>query len=179
MNKDKVGIFYITFSCTIFSLNLYASDLSSLEHKQFLEAHNRFRSEVHVGALTWSDELSLAAQQWVIKLRNENQCKLKHSHIQGIGENLFWASPVFVSDGSTYPQKIIPNQVVSAWGGEKQYYHYESNKCDGKKACGHYTQVVWKDSQKVGCAMVLCPDNSQIWSCNYSPPGNYIGQKPY
>jgi pathogenesis-related protein 1 len=161
------------------SITLFADDLTMTEQKQFVDEHNRFRDEVHVEDLKWSDELSRVAKGWVLKLRDENQCQLKHSHISGLGENLFWASAVMVSDGSSYPQSITPAFVVDAWGSEKQNYHYEDNRCVDGKVCGHYTQMVWKDTRYVGCAMVVCPDQSQLWSCNYSPPGNYIGEKPY
>lgn len=46
------------------------------------------------------------------------------------------------------------------------------------KAWGHFSQVVWKDSQRVGCASILCPAGTlsksmESWYtvCNYSPAG--------
>lgn len=42
---------------------------------------------------------------------------------------------------------------------------------------GHYTQVIWKSSQKLGCALSTC--NTQfgnMYTCNYYPPGNVQGQ---
>lgn len=42
---------------------------------------------------------------------------------------------------------------------------------------GHFTQLVWKSSTKVGCATVQCPAGTVLglpsWYtvCNYSPPG--------
>jgi pathogenesis-related protein 1 len=45
--------------------------------------------------------------------------------------------------------------------------------------CGHYTQVVWKDSKEVGCAAYQCDDKSQVWVCQYKPAGNYVDQKPF
>jgi pathogenesis-related protein 1 len=44
--------------------------------------------------------------------------------------------------------------------------------------CGHYTQIVWRDTTSVGCAAQSCPQG-EIWVCDYSPPGNYVGQHPY
>jgi len=42
---------------------------------------------------------------------------------------------------------------------------------------GHFTQVVWKSSTQVGCA-VAGPSKSGWFyvGCNYTPPGNYQGQ---
>lgn len=55
------------------------------------------------------------------------------------------------------------------------------------KICGHYTQLIWASSVKVGCARKTCstvyenPDfnGATIVVCDYSPAGNDIGQKPY
>ncbi|MDO9190699.1 MAG: CAP domain-containing protein [Sulfurimicrobium sp.] len=45
--------------------------------------------------------------------------------------------------------------------------------------CGHYTQLVWKKTTAVGCGMAVCGSRDQIWVCQYSPAGNWAGQKPY
>ena len=50
---------------------------------------------------------------------------------------------------------------------------------------GHFTQVVWKGSNKIGCAYADCPAGGlfdasygpwRLISCMYNPPGNYEGQ---
>jgi len=47
--------------------------------------------------------------------------------------------------------------------------------------CGHYTQVVWRATQQVGCALGRCPGlaypNTIV--CDYGPGGNVNNQKPY
>jgi pathogenesis-related protein 1 len=68
---------------------------------------------------------------------------------------------------------------VSAWASEAAYYSYDTNTCTG--VCGHYTQIVWRSTARVGCAKQDCPSlafRSTI-VCNYAPGGNYVGQKPY
>jgi pathogenesis-related protein 1 len=61
-----------------------------------------------------------------------------------------------------------------------------SNGCSG--VCGHYTQIVWRSSQRLGCGVAVCTTGSPwgspspSWTyvvCNYDPPGNYVGQRPY
>jgi pathogenesis-related protein 1 len=66
--------------------------------------------------------------------------------------------------------------VVGAWAGESRNYDYASNKCRG--VCGHYTQIVWAGTREVGCA-VATGGGRQVWVCNYDPPGNWIGKRPY
>jgi len=95
------------------------------------------------------------------------------------GENLFWASPEVFTDGQALLQEIDINNVFKAWAEEESFYDYQTNSCLPGKDCGHFTQIIWHETQKVGCAMAICPDMSQIWACNYSPRGNYIGEWPY
>jgi pathogenesis-related protein 1 len=50
----------------------------------------------------------------------------------------------------------------------------------------HFTQVVWRATKEVGCAMANCeapaPDGTNsVWKffvCRYSPPGNINGTNP-
>jgi pathogenesis-related protein 1 len=95
-----------------------------------------------------------------------------------------WGSNAFAGTG-TY----TPADVVNAWVSEDAYYDYATNTCESGKVCGHYTQVVWRDSIQLGCGMTNCTKNNPftadgsgnwvLWVCNYSPPGNYVGEKPY
>jgi hypothetical protein len=42
----------------------------------------------------------------------------------------------------------------------------------------HYTQMIWRDTTALGCGEAIC-DKTLIVACNYDPPGNYIGRRPY
>jgi len=55
-------------------------------------------------------------------------------------------------------------------------YNYKTNRCKGM--CGHYTQIVWRDTKELGCGVARGGDR-EIWVCDYSPPGNYQGRLPY
>ncbi|ESW20299.1 hypothetical protein PHAVU_006G197300 [Phaseolus vulgaris] len=74
---------------------------------------------------------------------------------------------------------IHSGDAVKLWVAEKPFYNYNSNSCAAGKQCGHYTQVVWRNSVRVGCAKVRCNNGGTFITCNYSPPGNYVGQRPY
>ena len=68
---------------------------------------------------------------------------------------------------------------VQLWVNEKGDYDYDSNSCAGEQ-CGHYTQVVWHNWIRVGCASrVQCSSGQFFMTCNYDPPGNHIGERPY
>lgn len=132
---------------------------------EILTAHNAYRSDVGISDLTWSDELEASAQAWADQLGQD--CQLVHSGGE-FGENI-WI-------GTT--NAFTPTDVVDAWGGEIDDYNYEDNSCTEGKDCGHYTQIVWKNTTEVGCGTVTC-DGFDIWVCQYDPPGNFIGEKPY
>jgi pathogenesis-related protein 1 len=143
-------------------------------------AHNKWRAKVGVPGLRWSDNLAKSSKSWANTLKG--RCIMKHSHGEPYGENIFHAGPLTQTDNSgrvkKNPQQISSQNVVDAWGEEKKWYNYHTNTCHGVE-CGHYTQVIWKDTTEVGCAMAFCKDNAQIWVCQYEKPGNIRGQKPY
>ncbi|WAS90316.1 CAP domain-containing protein [Nannocystis punicea] len=133
-------------------------------------AHNRHRAQLDIAPLTWSPELARYAQKWADKLKRR-ACALEHRPRKGPdaqkhGENLFAASG----------QAATAEQVVAAWVAEVAGYDAKTGRCRG--VCGHYTQVVWRNSQRLGCGVATCGD-SEVWVCNYDPPGNFLGQKPY
>ena len=132
--------------------------------QDYLNAHNAARAQVGVKPLTWSNSLAAYAEQYARKRIAD--CKLEHS-TGPYGENIAEAS-----------YAITGSKAVELWVDEKPNYNYQLNKCVGGQ-CGHYTQVVWRNSLQVGCARVKC--NSGWWfvTCNYNPPGNYVGERPY
>ncbi|KAL2342005.1 hypothetical protein Fmac_009945 [Flemingia macrophylla] len=133
--------------------------------QDYLNAHNKARSDVGVGPMRWEAKVASYAQNYVNKLKGN--CKMVHSG-GPYGENLAWSSGDMTGVGA-----------VKLWVGEKPKYNYNSNKCVGGE-CRHYTQVVWRNSVRLGCAKVRCNDGrSTIISCNYDPPGNYVDQRPF
>jgi pathogenesis-related protein 1 len=93
----------------------------------------------------------------------------------GLGENIAAGAPTESIAGA-----------VTSWINESVNYNHATNTCAAGKVCGHYTQVVWKATTRVGCAKVSCttgsPFGSGIWDmsvCDYAPPGNVGTQSPY
>ncbi|MEP2275091.1 MAG: pathogenesis-related family 1 protein [Reichenbachiella sp.] len=133
--------------------------------QEILVAHNSYRSDVGISNITWSEEIATSAQAWADELASN--CEFKHSGGE-YGENI-WAG----TEGA-----FEPTDVVNSWGSEITDYNYESNTCATDKDCGHYTQIVWKNTTQVGCGVATC-DGLDIWVCQYDPPGNFIGEQPY
>jgi uncharacterized protein YkwD len=132
--------------------------------RDMLAIHNAVRARVGVAPLAWSDRLAARAQDWADTLLARKQ--FIHRPNSTYGENLFAITGAAAS----------PAQVVNAWAAESRNYNYTSNKCSG--VCGHYTQIVWGGTKEVGCA-VAREGRREVWVCNYDPPGNWIGRRPY
>lgn len=142
--------------------------LSPEEIAVVLERHNFWRADVGVNEkLEWSEEMADLAADWAQKLKHKN-CGFEHRPNSKFGENLFKGTTGYYG----------ADDVIDAWASEKADYNYNRNKCKVGKMCGHYTQIVWKTTEKVGCAKIEC-DGYDLWVCNYDPPGNWVGEKPY
>jgi pathogenesis-related protein 1 len=146
-----------------------------------VQAHNTVRASIDaepsLEALIWSDELAEVAQKWADHLR-EQGCDMRHSS-SGFGENLAW----FAGDPAT------AEEVVQGWASESDCYTFGrfmqsdecSSACKSSGGCGHYTQVIWRNTSVLGCGIAVCDTGfyQEIWVCNYDPPGNFVGEYPY
>lgn len=135
--------------------------------RQFLVPHNAARYALRLAPLVWDPKLARYAQSYANKRRGD--CALRHSN-GPYGENIFWGS------GNEW----TPAQAVADWVSERKWYSYWSNSCVEGELCGHYTQIVWRSTRRIGCAKVTCNGGKGVFiTCNYDPPGNYIGERPY
>ena len=133
---------------------------------QFVNAHNAARQAVGVPPLAWDAKLARYARAYANQRRHD--CLLVHSPGEAYGENIFWGQG----------RRWSATDVVASWVAEKQWYHYDTNTCSGPD-CSHYTQIVWRTTEKLGCAKIKCDTGDIFVSCEYYPPGNYIGARPY
>lgn len=161
------------FLVLVLVLRISATDASTKQNQylnladQFLAPHNAARSALRMKPLVW--DWRLAGYAWWYANQRRNDCALKHSK-GPYGENIFWGSG----------DEWTPAQAVTAWVSERQWYNYWSNSCAGDQQCGHYTQIVWRSTARVGCARLTCSSGKGVFiTCNYDPPGNYIGERPY
>ncbi|KAI4300193.1 hypothetical protein L6164_033596 [Bauhinia variegata] len=134
--------------------------------QEFLFAHNLVRKVFNEPPFTWDDNLAMYAQTHAAKLYNE--CKMIHSN-GNYGENIFWG---------LIPH-WTPSEAIKFWYEEYKDYDFSTHTCAIGKKCGHFTQMVWRDSVRLGCAVLHCrPGLGMLIICEYDPPGNYENENP-
>ncbi|XP_067094848.1 cysteine-rich venom protein pseudecin [Osmerus mordax] len=146
---------------------------STAVQMEILDQHNTFRRAVQPTAgdmlkMSWSEEAAASAQAWV------DTCSMAHgppsSRMIGdyeCGENLFKSSASYAW-----------TEIVTAWHSEVINYLYPNGSINGQPI-GHYTQVVWNSSYKVGCGVAICPGSVYFYGCHYYRAGNFRGVPPY
>ncbi|WCJ18571.1 Pathogenesis-related protein 1 [Euphorbia peplus] len=162
MSQFNISLALLSLLCLAMA---HRSDAQNTQ-QNYLDAHNIARAQVRVANITWDATLATYAQNYANSMIGS--CNLVHSN-GPYGENL--------AKGSS--SSFSGTAAVNLWVQEKQYYNYTSNSCIGGNQCLHYTQVVWRNSVRLGCARVPCNNGWWFITCNYDTPGNYVDQKPY
>ena len=145
-------------------------DLSRLEAR-LLAVHNRERRAVGARPLVWDASLAAAAASYGPAL--ERLGKLAHApagELAGQGENLWM--------GTRDAYEL--EEMAEGWAAEKRLFrpgNFPSVSTSGNWTdVGHYTQMIWKGTARVGCAV----RKGRKWDfliCRYSPPGNVVGRR--
>lgn len=151
--------------------------------EEFLAAHNRYRAEVtqpagYVGVwspippLSWSTELEAEAQAWANTLRDQSACKsVDHDpQIDALdqGESIFRRMV-----------GLTPTGVVDEFANEKPKYTYSAPYTFSSDTA-HYTQIIWRKTTELGCAVAQCQQElTSVWVCRYKPAGNVTGEPPF
>ena len=139
---------------------------------RLLAAHNAARARVGVPPLGWSPVLAAQAQVWAERLAATG--RFEHSSPEersDVGENLW---------GGT-PGAFEPEEMVAEWEREKRFFkpgRFPENSTTGRMVdVGHYTQLIWRDTGEVGCALARGAAED-VLVCRYAAAGNYVGESP-
>ncbi|XP_059555638.1 cysteine-rich secretory protein 2-like [Myotis daubentonii] len=146
--------------------------------KEIVNKHNELRKSVSPSAsnmlrMEWDREATANAQKWA------NKCTLEHSDPEErktntkCGENLYMSSD--------------PNEwsiAVQSWFEERHDFVYGVGPKSPGAVVGHYTQLVWYSSYRLGCGIAYCPNQESLkyfYVCHYCPAGNNVSKKstPY
>ena len=171
MNKILLVVLVAIISCNNLR-NLATFDFDTF-YNELIVKHNSIRVKHNSGALTKLDDIAALAQV------TANGCVeaggLVHSgnsyNNQWLGQNLY------VCGGMT----PTADSVLEGWYTEEEVnYDYNTGTSKNGGVIGHFTQVVWKNSKQIGCAIAQGNwsgyRNSYYVCCNYFPGGNILGQ---
>ncbi|KDR14384.1 Venom allergen 3 [Zootermopsis nevadensis] len=171
---------------------VYSGVTSATDKQTIVNAHNALRSNVANGletrgtpgpqpaaqnmrTITWDDELATVAQRWA------NQCTFQHDTCRSVGR-FYVGQNIYMSrtGGVTPNGQQDWNAAVQAWYNEVTLFSKNSiNPFQFSSSTGHYSQVLWADTYKVGCGFTAYTYSStyygKLYVCNYGPGGNVVG----
>jgi len=138
-----------------------------------MRTHNQARARIGAPDLAWDTELAKDAALYAGSLARSG--RFAHDPQRGRkerqGENLWMGTRNAYSHAD----------MVGFWVDEDRYFkrgRFPANSTTGNWSdIGHYTQIIWPTTRRVGCAMV----NNQSYDylvCRYSPAGNVMGRDP-
>ena len=92
--------------------------------------------------------------------------QFKHPPDLPFGENLFWHSS----------RSKDCDFMVRGWYDEIKLYDFKRPTFAAET--GHFTQLIWRDTRRVGCATAPSegPNGGLYLTCNYEPAGNFLGE---
>ena len=137
---------------------------------RLLAAHNVARTQAGVAPLTWDPALANAATDYAQQMALTGI--FAHSDRKarsGVGENLWMGSR----------GAFTVENMVDGWVSERQMFapgFFPTVSRSGNWTdVGHYTQVIWPTTQRVGCA-VASNASAEYLVCRYWPAGNIEGR---
>ena len=134
-----------------------------------LMAHNQIRAAANVPPMTWNAGLAEGAARWAEHLARSGY--MMHSQSKE-GEN------IWMGTSGAFSHALM----VGDWANEGRFYragYFPNISSTGNwQDVGHFTQMVWRDTRQLGCA-VASRGGWDVLVCRYNSPGNVVGKKPY
>jgi len=168
--------------------------LSENEKRALVSAHNQLRARVASGSesrgrpgrqppaadmmeMTWDDELATVAQRWA------DQCNFGHDSERRVSRFSVGQNVAIRKHSNRQPKGEENRKMVQAWYDEVDLFSRNGvGSFRFESSTGHYTQVVWAKTHKVGCGVTVFQDGrffSTYLVCNYGPAGNVRGEPIY
>ncbi|RCN36472.1 hypothetical protein ANCCAN_17647 [Ancylostoma caninum] len=171
------------------------SHMNDEAREKFLERHNSLRSSLAKGEqedplgvngfapkaarmrkMVWDCEIEYNSQ------KHASSCQYEHSppsERPGLGQNLYF------SEQLTLGVALAAGQASDSWWSElKTFGVPPENRITPAvyyrkgKEIGHYSQMAWQNSYKLGCGISWCPVYTYV-VCEYGPGGNTMGELIY
>ena len=134
-----------------------------------VDSHNKFRKMHHVPPLKLNKDICIISENYAKTLATKLKC-LQHSDNEykgePLGENLFCC----------WGMEVTGHGISKHWYDEIKKYNFNG---DWQSGCGHFTQLVWKDTKEVGFGKWKDKNGKTYVVANYFPAGNYMGTFKY
>lgn len=145
---------------------LQIANLSQSYDVGVLDYVNKFRSLHSASNVTYSDTLSTFAQSWAENMASTGIFAHSGQTIQSnYGENLAFFYSASLNNATSY---YI--QAIDMWYSEEKNYDYSNPGFSS--ATGHFSQLVWASSNKIGYGIAQGNNNVYV-AMEFTPPGNY------
>ncbi|CAF4183702.1 unnamed protein product [Rotaria sp. Silwood2] len=135
-----------------------------------LKLHNNYRARHCAPPLVISQRLNQIAQSYAEHLAATSTFEHSGNQLENepLGENLYMQWITFGrAPGSA-------REAVKGWYDEISMHNFQRPKFSPKT--GHFTQLVWKSSKKLGVGIAYSPDRRGVYVvANYYPAGNIMG----
>jgi len=137
---------------------------------RMLATHNAERARWRVPAMSWDPGLAAAADSYAAQLAVTGRWgHSSRTARPGQGENLWMGSRGY----------FTPEQMVGGWLSEGRWFRSgvfpRVSRTGNWSDVGHYSQVIWRGTTRVGCAIRSNRTNDYL-VCRYSPNGNIDGR---
>lgn len=145
---------------------------AALLRAAMLSGHANARAEVGAAPLVWDEKLVADAGDYAAELVETG--RFRHAdQPNGPGRE---GETLFRGTRGAYSYR----EMVDLWVAEKKDFvdaatPYFSRTGRGEDVA-HYTQIIWRATTHVGCAMASSAQDDYL-VCRYSPPGNVMGQR--
>jgi pathogenesis-related protein 1 len=170
----------------------HTNPLTQAQIDSFVTAHNQARSGTlnpqpspALPPVTWDPILADVAYNYLSKCRDMDATPglVDHNANRTSDYAALGGGPDYVGENiyATTANTVNAAQALSGWMSEAPMFTYGPFTA-GSLAAGHYTQVVWRASVRIGCAIFNCPTTVMYHDsvlCDYAPGGNITGQTPY
>jgi len=141
--------------------------------QSLLKSVNDFRAKHGVPPLTIDPKLVTAAKARAQVVSTYNGLDENHQGADpNLGENMYWGA-------SSATQPGPATDATTSWYGEITGYNFTTATSNPGSVTGHFTQLVWKATTKIGAARA-CGQGPQYYEtyivAEFSSAGNYDGQ---
>ncbi|CAG9765268.1 unnamed protein product [Ceutorhynchus assimilis] len=168
---------------------IYVRKVTEAEAEIIVDKHNELRMQIANGEiegqprgvnlkrLKYDEDLAAEAQEIA------NSCIFAHQQVTddrwyAVGQNLYIKKSTAPSNESDW------DTAIQSWFDEHEDYTFGKCCRKGPRMTGHYTQLVWANTEYVGCGYTYFATDDffkyrKLYVCNYGPAGNFKRQFPY